>query len=178
MKHTAEVPAVSPLQSLEMLALRRSVSEAIDKEVAGTLEQGTHEIDVTLRIFGTVKKGAPYEQNCPLVIPWQTLFSLALSRLNAQSGATVETLANSLMAEADGIMKRDGAAVEALEATVKPHVEAACARLIEQTKRLMSGRITTKLNVVALTRNADGHITETIKVAPGTVPTDLPANMV
>ena len=106
MNHTVEVPAVSPLQSLEMLALRRSVSEAVDKAVAAELSEGTHNIDVTLRLFGTVKKGAPYEQTCPLVIPWQLLFSLAASRLNLQTGASIESIANELMTEADGIMKR------------------------------------------------------------------------
>jgi hypothetical protein len=179
MNHTVEVPAVSPLQSLEMLALRRSVSEAVDKAVAAELSEGTHNIDVTLRLFGTVKKGAPYEQTCPLVIPWQLLFSLAASRLNLQTGASIESIANELMTEADGIMKRDAEAIEKVSVTVKPHVEEACARLVQQTKRPMAGRITTRLNAVALTRGNGDHVTEMVKVVPGTIPTgdDIPANM-
>jgi len=74
---------------LDAVALAKVVSEEAYKAASAGLTVGKHEVDVTVRIVGTIGKGADYEQKVVAKAdPWG-LLAVALSKLN---GVTVDSL--------------------------------------------------------------------------------------
>lgn len=171
---TIEVPNVRPASSLELLAMNKAVAEKACKLAANELAPGDHTIDTTIRIMGTLKKGQPFPQSCPLSIPWQTLFKMALTRLNVTTGRSIEELVESLVTETADGLRQNPNAIEAENEKIKPHVQDICERLISRTTKEVQGRITAKLNVVVLSPVApvnNSQTVEVIDVPAGTIPT-------
>lgn len=164
---TAQAAAVAQMQvrpphQPEYVALGMAVKEGVLKAAKEQLPEGVTAVDFTLRIYGHLKKGAPFDMTTPMTIPWQTLFGLALSRLNKTTGKTIEELANELLVETAEGIKRDPDAMEAANNKIKPHVEKVCQRLIEGTRRPCQGRITSVLNLVVLPA-----VTDKVTMPPG-----------
>ena len=116
----------SPIKSPAALLALSKVE--LPKEVATGFEPepGNYEVDLVVRISGTISVGKPFERANTASVPWMQLALLAMSKLN---GATIEGLVEETLAAMDSgipidasneIAQRAKAAVEKLKvATVQ-----------------------------------------------------------
>lgn len=141
---------VRPPQQVEYLALSKLVKDSVAKIAGEQLPVGVSHVDFTVRVYGSMKKGEPFSMTTPMTIPWQTLFALALSKLNKSTGKSMEELAAELMVETADGLKRDPQAMETAENLIKPAVDRICKRLVEQTRKQCPGKVTAALNAVVL----------------------------
>jgi hypothetical protein len=115
-----------------MSTIEQIISTAVSKAPVVRAEPGTYRGKATLSIAFDYKVGEPFKQHVTASVPWQTLFSLALSKLN---GVTVETLVE----EAVAIMDREETPEQA---AIAARAKAAVAKLVAKTEREVSGKIT------------------------------------
>lgn len=77
------------LNSTELAALSKVVSEARAKKAKGEMEPGEYDVDFFVRVVGSLKRGDDYKQRIVAKAePW-TLLAVALSHLN---NVTVESI--------------------------------------------------------------------------------------
>jgi len=77
------------MNHLTQLAIAKAIKAGISKKASEALETGDHEVDVLVRITGSLKKGDDYDQKIVAKAdPW-LLLAVALSHMN---GATVESI--------------------------------------------------------------------------------------
>lgn len=117
------------LSDLERLMLAKLAPEA-DRE---GISVGKHDVDVTLRLFGTVSVGKDHEAVIPAAVPWERVALLALSKLNL---ATREKIVE------DALGEREISANE-----IKAEALVVADRLKGETKRMRRGPV--RLEIVA-----------------------------
>lgn len=72
------------MTATETLAMGKAVKDAAQKKAKKELEAGTHEVDMLVRVFGTLTLGEDYEQNKTAAMP-QIKMLLAAIMLNGIS---------------------------------------------------------------------------------------------
>jgi len=117
----------------EILAVHKAFGDE-DARAAGTaLAPGLHEVDVTVRVRGTVRRGEDFEQRIVAKAdPW-TLLGAALSRLN---GVTVAALVRDAVSTDPDLAKQ-----------IKAQADAALAEIKAPTFTPCRGKVTTTLVV-------------------------------
>lgn len=114
------------------MATAKAVSDKELKPLSESLPTGLYQIDTTVRVYGTLKKGDPYTQRLAAKAdPWK-LLGLALNKLNAAS--------------IDAVVR------EALESTnedlgpaIKVEVDRAIRKVVADTETTIAGRVTAQL---------------------------------
>jgi len=124
------------MTNVEVLAVAKAVAEKTARGASTGLPVGEHAVDVTVRITGTLTRGADYDQRIvEKADPW-ALLGAALSRLN---GVTVASLVReTLGSDAEGLKR------------IKAQADAAMAEVKAPTMTRCNGKITTDLEVVAV----------------------------
>lgn len=115
------------------IATTKAISEKDYKPLAEGLKPGLYQIDSTVRVYGTLKKGEPYTQRLAAKAdPWK-LLGLALNKLNATSIDAVvrEALENTN---------------EELGPAIKSEVDRALRQIVADTETEMSGRVMAQLS--------------------------------
>jgi len=122
-------------KALETIALGKALSDAAYAGANKVLPAGKHEIDLTVRIQGTINKGESYNQQIvEKAEPW-SLLAVALSKLN---GVTVESLVKEALAggpEVAAIKEQANSAIKAIKGT---------------TSTTCAGKVTAKLTVTTV----------------------------
>jgi len=128
--NTVTLETMTPAQ---LVALGKAVKDAQLKKASGALTVGTHEVDFTVHVTGSLKRGEDFEQNVVAKAdPW-LLLGAALSKLN---GVTVD----SLVREA---LTADPALVKSLKAKAATAINAVKA----PTLTVCNGKVTTKVTI-------------------------------
>lgn len=94
------------------------------------LPAGKHEVDILVHIKGYINKGEDYESSVYQSIPFDQLFAVAMSKLNA---VTIESIVREALAD------------EVDSSIVKDSVKDAIAKLTEASTKTCSGKTTAKL---------------------------------
>jgi len=93
----------------EMIAaIDSSLKADAIKAAKGALEAGTHTVDFTVRIQGTLKKGEDDMAKATVTTPWLTVMALVLHRAGFQRDAAMEMIFTA-MNDAQTIGKDDEA---------------------------------------------------------------------
>jgi hypothetical protein len=80
---------MSELSDVEVVAVGKAITDDKARKASKLVAVGEHEVDVTVRVRGTINRGEDYNQKIVLKAdPW-TLLLAALSHLN---GVTIESL--------------------------------------------------------------------------------------
>jgi hypothetical protein len=125
---------IENLTAVETKAVAALVSDTVAREAAATIPVGTHPVDVTVRLTGTLTKGEDYDgQIVAKADPW-TLLAVALSHLN---GVTVESITREALA-----------ADPALVADLKKGAQAAIEAVKGLTVTRCNGKVTVKVTGV------------------------------
>lgn len=130
------------LTNAEILAVTKVVSGKAPN-ASKHLTVGDHEVDVTLRIQGVIKRGKDYTQAIVNKIDVWLLLGVALSKLN---GATAE----SLIREAMAIEETE--AGDELTKTIKDAAKVAIKKLKGTTDTDCNGKVTHTLHVEEVER--------------------------
>ena len=118
------------INAVESLAVAKVVDA---KDVREEVLPGKYDVDVVVRIKGSIKVGEDYTQNVPAAArPW-ALLALALSKLN---GVTIDSLTR----EALGLS-------EDQEKEIKAKAEESIQSIKDTTERKCKGKVTTNLEV-------------------------------
>jgi len=122
------------LNDLDTITIAKAVKEAAMKKARNGLEGGTeHNIDLTIRIHGTVKVGEDYEQRIIYKVDFPGLLALALSKTNnVTMDALVREFEETEAVDTDAIKKNAAEALNAIKAKSMMNVK---------------GKVTTKLNI-------------------------------
>ena len=122
---------VDGLSAVEVVAVGKVVSDKESSEANGGLTAGQHEVDVTVRVRGTLTRGENYTaQIVEKANPWLIL-AVAMSHLN---GVTV-----------DSIVKEALTADPALVDSLKEKAAEAIAAIKGPTETACNGKTTGKL---------------------------------
>lgn len=119
---------MTQLNPVEQAALIKAV-----RSMPKALPVGEHEIDMTVRVQGTLTKGADYDSATYQAIPFDKLFMIAMSKLN---NITV-----------DSIVKEALESEELDTSEVKNKVKEVIAALTEKVVKTQSGKTTARLSV-------------------------------
>lgn len=124
------------LSTIQTLALSKSVKEAAEKAARAETNAGTHEVDFTVRIKGTLKVGEDYEKKSSCSIPFKAVIALMAQRMGFQRDAAIalitECVADAMKAN---MSKGDVATSEGaeddmgLETIYKDMIDKACETL-------------------------------------------------
>lgn len=109
------------------------------KAVRDDVEPGDYEIDVLVRLHGSIRVGEDHEAEVTAEIPWQRVAAVLFDKLN---GVTIE----SVLSEALGDVDLDGIKAEAV---------AAMRALKGSTLQTVKGKVTQKLAIDELVLGAD-----------------------
>jgi hypothetical protein len=121
------------LSATDTVAIAKAIGDKMADAAKGALAVGRHDIDLTVRIRGTVTKGEDYPQDIVAKAqPW-ALLAVVLNKLN---GITID----SIVREADTIAA--GAVDEVKDAT-----DRAIAAIKNKTTTICKGKVTAKLVV-------------------------------
>ncbi len=114
---------IEGLSGAAVVAVAKMVSDAEAKEASGSLAAGKYDVDVTVRVRGTLTRGANYTQQVVAKAdPW-LLLAAALSHLN---GVTVASIVKeAVTADPDLVDNLKVQAAEAI-ATIKGTTETEC----------------------------------------------------
>jgi len=101
------------------------------------LTAGKHEVDVTIRIQGTITKGEDYSGTVYQSVPFDRMFAVAMSKLNS---TTIEAIMREALSDnAADLLER-----------IKPQAQAAIQTLTQQTEKIQNGKTTAKLKVTKI----------------------------
>jgi len=124
------------LPDLAIVSVHKAIKAEDFKESSSRLLTGSYPIDLSVRLRGGIKKGEPYEAKVAAAAdPWK-LLAVALSRLNK---ATVD----SIVAGSFQVSDEEGE-------SIKASAVAAIEKIVEGTKRVCQGKVTTTLLVEML----------------------------
>jgi ElaB/YqjD/DUF883 family membrane-anchored ribosome-binding protein len=128
-----------------MLVIAKAVKDKVADKAREGVSPAEYNVDLTLRIQGTIRKAEDYTKDIPHKIRWDLLVAVLASKVND------ETLASVL---------RDYAKVgddegKALTSQVKGKVEATIAELKGTTRQVVNGPITTDLAVEVLAEKVE-----------------------
>ena len=125
------------LNPLETLSIVKAIKEAAEKAARKELQPGDYPIDLSVRIFGSIKVGEDYEQRIVAKSdPW-LLLSIALSKLN---GITVDSIV------------REALTCSLDPLSIKDQANAAIAAMKDPTLTQCMGKVTTSLVVAKLSK--------------------------
>jgi hypothetical protein len=119
------------MDTLTTLALNKGIKAAAAKEASSMLEAGTHAIDTTIHVTGSVTKGEDYDQIQHMKVDQWAMIAVLASKVNAP---TIE----SVVAE---INKVDKATVTA----IKAQAQAAMDNIKAPANTTTAGKVTTSL---------------------------------
>lgn len=109
------------LTAIDLLSLSKAVSEPALKAARSdsSVTPGVHAVDLTVRVYGTLKVFDDYEQVVAASVPWERLALAALSRLAPQclSGCVTEALGEE---ETDAVALLRAGVVESVAAVREP----------------------------------------------------------
>ena len=127
---------MTDLTPAEIVALSKVVSAASLKQASSELAVGSHAVDFTVRVSGSLKRGVDYTQQIVAKAdPW-TLLAAARSHLN---GVTV-----------DSLVKEALTADPALVKSLKAKAAEAIAEVKAPTETVCNGKVTTKVAASAV----------------------------
>lgn len=132
-------------EALQTIAVTKAVKTAAAKNARNHLAPGEYDVDVTVRVSGTVRVGEDYQKTVPnKAKPWDLLVAALteINRLRSAAGQTGIDL-DKLVAAAEAV---DSDAVK----KAKARAQEAAAALKEATLVTAKGPVTTKLDVVRL----------------------------
>jgi len=119
------------LAPAEIVALNKVIKAAEAKKASAELPVGNHDVDFTVRVTGSLKRGADYTSKIVAKAdPW-TLLAAALSHLN---GVTVDSLVKEALTADPALIKSLKASAADAIGKVKGPTETAC-----------NGKVTTKV---------------------------------
>jgi hypothetical protein len=121
------------MTDLETVVLAKVIKEAAEKSASHNLTAGEHNVDISLRIHGSVKKGEDYEGEVVNKIDWTLLCAVLLGKVNEATRKSV----------VDDYIKMDPKMVEGLKDKAAESVK----ELKATTKKMQNGKITTKLAI-------------------------------
>ena len=121
------------LEPAEVKALATLVNDDMAKEASGKLTVGTHSVDFTVRVSGSLKKGEDGQQRFVATAnPW-LLLAVALSHLNGQ---TVESIVTEAVTASPDLV-----------ADLKARADTAIQKIKAETWKPRAGTVTTALTV-------------------------------
>ncbi|MGI9568824.1 MAG: hypothetical protein ACR2PH_03595 [Desulfobulbia bacterium] len=101
-----------------ILGLVKAVAPAVFKTASAECETGTHSVDTTIRIKGTVTKGEEYEQVQHMKVDQWAMIAVLLSKVN---GVTVDSVVREINSvEKDAITEIKKKAQEAMDKVKAP----------------------------------------------------------
>ncbi len=118
------------LTDLECLALDK-MKPTVDR---GKVDAGEHEVDFTIRVFGTVKVSEDNESIIAAAVPWERVGLIALSKLSAASR-------NKILREALGD--------EDVSNEIKEEAIAVADTLKGKTRKMKNGQVRTEIVIEA-----------------------------
>jgi hypothetical protein len=127
----------SMIKGLIKLALGKGIKTTEIKKASDELQAGTYQVDQIVRVRGTVTKGEDYEQIVHMTIPHWKIISVLFSKVN---DATME----SVIREAVGLSSED-------ETKIKAAAQAAAETVKASGKKMVAGKVTTKLTFEPVT---------------------------
>lgn len=116
------------------------------------LGEGTHNVDFFVHVRGALKQGASYSQNIVAAANFQTLFYLALSKMNGTTAEFIANLATEALALEDNAEAK--AKMEAELATIKATADAAVQKIKAATNRSCKGKLTAAVTAVVVPAEA------------------------
>lgn len=117
------------------LAVSKAVKESVEKKARENVAPGVYDVDATIRIRGTIRKGEDYEKDQPHRVKWDLLFAVLASKVND------ETL-NAVLRDYAGMGDDEG---KGMLSQVKGKVEGIVVDLKGSTRAIVNGPITTDL---------------------------------
>jgi hypothetical protein len=136
---------INSIDALAILASSRlgGLSLASGKASAAVREaiaEGDHDVDLTVRLRGTVRVGAPSEAEVSVAAPWR---DLALSLLARVSPATRGALLRDLLSVSDGKVTVTDDGLDGLKG--REDAALAVAEILGMTTRTVAGKVTGKI---------------------------------
>jgi hypothetical protein len=119
------------LSSAEIIALSKAVKAADSKAASSELAEGDHDVDFVVRVTGSIKRGANYEQQVANKIDWALLTACLFGKVNEATAAAAMT---DYLAAQGKIEKELKASANAKVAVLKTKTLTAC-----------NGKVTTKV---------------------------------
>lgn len=132
-------------EAIQTIAVTKAIKTAAVTNARNQLSPGEYDVDVTVRVSGTIRVGEDYEKTVPnKAKPWNIVVA-ALTEINRLRNAAGETGIDldKLVAAAESL---DSDAVNKAQAKA----EEAAASLKEATRTTAKGPVTAKLDVVRL----------------------------
>ena len=80
------------LTPLEILAVSKALKEAAVKAASAEVPEGTYQVDLTVRLVGTVAKGAPTMRTPTASIPLLPAMALLLRRSGVTAASSMDAL--------------------------------------------------------------------------------------
>ena len=134
MPNRAEKDRAMKRTELDTVALGKALASKEVREASKALAPGEHEVDLLVRISGSLKRGDDYEQNVVQKVDWTSLCAVLLDGKNAKE-----------IAEAVRLSLSDEAKAKAKE--IKKAADAAMFVLKGSTLTECNGKVTTDLTV-------------------------------
>jgi len=129
------------MDALTKIAVAKAIKAADLKVASEELEAGEHDVDVLVRVTGSLKKGEDYDQKIVAKAdPW-LLLAVALSHMN---GATVESIVTEALNHDPEMAK-----------SVKKTATDAIGQVVKPTWTRCNGKVNTKLTATAVMETAD-----------------------
>jgi hypothetical protein len=114
------------MRAHELLALSRY---DVAKKIRDQVEPGDYDVDVEVRVHGTIRVGEDHEAEVTAAIPWQRVCAVLLDKLN---DVTIESVLSEALGDVD-------------DTEVKAQAAAAMRALKGSTTKTVKGAVTTKL---------------------------------
>lgn len=111
------------------------------KAVRDDVDAGDYEIDVLVRLHGSIRVGEDHEAEVTAAIPWQRIAAVLFDKLN---GVTIESVLSEAMGE-----------VDYFDDELKAEAVAAMRALKGSTLQTVKGAVTQKLAIDELVLGAD-----------------------
>ena len=121
------------MTDLETVVLAKVIKATAEKAASHSLAAGEHDVDINLRIHGSVKKGEDYEGEVVNKIDWTLLCAVLLGKVNEATRKSV----------IDAYKNMDASMIEGLKVQANDSVS----ELKATTKQMQNGKITTKLAI-------------------------------
>lgn len=129
------------LEPAELFALCKIDNKKDRAKVRSQIDPGDHEIDMVVRVRGTLGVGEDYVQAFSPAVPWRDLFLAALSQM---------TEAHRGMFVRDFMTHSDDGPAQVNRDALAEEVEALAQQIVGTTERMCSGKTKASLMIDAL----------------------------
>lgn len=128
------------LTNEQLIAVSKVVKSKVASEASKQVEPGRYDVDLLVRIFGSLKKGEDFQQKVTARINFTLLAALALSKVN-------QTTRDNIVEDFIMAMGRSDTSDEhkKLIEQIKDDIQPKLNEIKEMTTTTMSGKITTDL---------------------------------